>query len=179
MRNRRSIARGILFALFLEVSPGLPDSAFADEFPHLPIPPSDRILTVEEVKNFWINSVQCLPVPPEPSGLHPRAKEQWRDGLRRRQSFVRAVRSGVHDTRAIQVQLRHNARTWRLRGNEDEADTVTKQLRKLREHLARMNALKAQRRSALAQIAATEKLAAIEAELAALRSSCSSGCCSH
>lgn len=157
----------------------LAGSAGAGEFPDLPVPPSDRILTAGEVKNFWVNAVRALPVPNEPSGLHPGAQARWRRNLERRLDFVEAVRAGAHDTRAELVRLEHNREAWRRRGDEAQAAAAANRMRDLREHLARLETLRSQRQAARAQVETARTLEAIEAELAALRASCPHSCCTH
>lgn len=170
----RNTALGVLLASVL-----LAVAAPAGDFPDLVIPPSDRVLSMQEVKNHWINTVRDLPIPRKPNGLHPQARERWRANLQKRQDFIEAVRSGTHDTRAELARLEHNAEAWRRQGNEERAAATTTQLRGLREHLARLELLEVQRQAALAQIEASRQLAAIQAELDALRSSCSHACCAH
>lgn len=145
----------------------------------VPIPPSDRVFTVTEIKNFWVNALRKLPMPKKPSGLHPEAQEEWRRNLNRRRAFVNSVRAGDYDTQAVIVQLGHNTEAWRWRGEEEKAEATLKKLRMRQEHLARMELLEMQRRAATTQIEALENLKAIEIELSALRSSCSHACCTH
>lgn len=151
--------------------------AKAEAFPNLPIKPSERILTSQEVKNGWVNATRALPIPSKPTGLHPKAQAEWRNGLERRKAFILAVESGVHDKRAEVIALEHNIGAWRLRGEEAKAVETEERLRELLEHHARLETLELQRRAALAQITTAERLRAVEAELSALRSSCTHACC--
>lgn len=136
------------------------------------IPPSTRILTTEQVKNYWINSLQHQPVPSKPSGLHPEQQSAWRRNLESLESLIRSVRNGERDTDAKLAQLRHNADAWHQLGNEPEAEAAETKLRVIQGYLALMETLEMQRKAAQSQIDAAERLKGIEAEIAALRASC-------
>ena len=41
----------------------------AEQLPAIPV--SSRILDLEQVKNFWVNTLSRKPIPPKPTGLHP------------------------------------------------------------------------------------------------------------
>lgn len=143
------------------------------------IPPSDRVLSVQEVKNFWINTIKKMPIPNKPTGLHPEKRHQWHAKLEWRKGFISDVRNGVYDTNAKLVQLKHNADAWHRQGNEKKSQVAKVQLREMNEHLARLEVLELQRRAAQAQINAAEKIRALEEEISLLRSSCSHDCCPH
>ncbi|MES2922520.1 MAG: hypothetical protein V4819_13285 [Verrucomicrobiota bacterium] len=155
----------ILLAIGLScVSPGAQD---------LPaIPPSDRILTTESVKNFWLNTLQQQPVPAKPTGLHPEQQAAWQQDLDSRASLIRAIRNGDRNTDAKLAELRHNATAWRQQGNGKDADAAEAKLREIQEHLARLETLEIQRKAAQSQIDAAETLKSIAAEIAAIRECC-------
>lgn len=146
------------------------------------LPPSTRVLTQQEVKNFWINTLRRKAVPDKPSSLRPGELSSWRAMIRRRGSLILAVRNGDYDTPARLVQLRHNIRAWREQGAEEEALAVEAELQKLEEHLSRMRTLAAQRDAAKAQVDAAESLERIESRLSSIETNCDHSCnhsCSH
>lgn len=136
------------------------------------IPPSERILTTESVRNFWINTLQQQPVPAKPTGLHPEKQAAWQRDLDSRESLIKGIRNGDRNIDAKLAQLRHNAAAWRKQGNETEADAAETKLREIQEHLARLETLEIQRKAAQSQIDAAERLKGIEAEISAIRASC-------
>lgn len=136
------------------------------------IPPSTRILTTVQVKSYWVNSLQYLPVPSKPLGLHPQQQSAWQRNLESINSLIRSVRNGDRDTDAKLAQLRHNADAWHQLGNEPEAEAAETKLRLIQGYLALMDTLEMQRRAAQSQIDAAERVKNIEAEIAALRAAC-------
>ena len=167
----RSFPRALTcFGLFL----ALVTFGRAQSFPS--IPASDRVLTTQEVKNFWINKTLRTPVPPKPTGLHPHAQARWSARLRERHSFVEAIRSGQFDTKARLTKLEHNIQAWQTRDNEEKARESERDLRELREHLSRLETLRLQRKAARAQIDAAERVAELEAEIYRLQRLCNSDC---
>ncbi len=136
------------------------------------IPPSERILTIESVRNFWINSLQQQSIPTKPTGLHPEKQAAWQRNLDSRESLITAIRNGDRNIDARLAQLRHNATAWRKQGNETEAEAAEARLREIQEHLALLETLELQRKAAQSQIDAAERLKGIEAEIAAIRASC-------
>jgi hypothetical protein len=133
-------------------------SAWAQDLPT--IPDSDRILTQDEVKNFWINS---LPVAQEPSRLARNYKgliEAYHEQIRSRQSFIAMIQSGEYDLQARIAMLRHNVATYRLKGAEEKAAALEERLEDLeivaqQQEKERANVERQER-----LIAATERLAA-------------------
>ena len=142
------------------------------------IPASDRILTVEQVRNFWINSLLRKPIPPKPSGLYPRQQATWRYQLATRQAAITAIESNQYATEARMAQLSHNSAAWRRRGNEVEANKCDAELRKIELHLAELETLSMQRAAAQAQIDAAERIKQLEATISSL-SQCHDHCSSH
>lgn len=156
----------LLFRLILCLM--LPGSLRASDF--LPaIPPSDRVITVQEVRNFWINQLLRLPIPTKPSGLYPQEQAAWRSRLNARKATLTAIESGHYGTEAKIVQLTHNAHAWRLKGNETEAKKAETELRNIELHLAKLATLSLQREAAQAQIDSAERIRAIEAEVSTCR----------
>lgn len=146
------------------------------------LPPSTRVLSQQEVKNFWINTLRRKAVPDKPSSLRPGELAAWKGMIRRRGSLILAIRNGEHDTPARLVQLRHNIRAWREQGADAEALAVEAELQKLEEHLSRMRTLAAQRDAAEAQVDAAESLDRIEAKLSTIDTTCNHSCsqsCGH
>ena len=136
------------------------------------IPPSERILTTDSVKNFWLNSLQQQPIPTKPTGLHPEKQEVWQRELDSRESLIKAIRNGERNIDAKLAQLRHNAAAWRRQGNETEAEAAEAKHREIQEHLVLLEILELQRKATKAQIDSAEALKGIEAEIAAIRQSC-------
>lgn len=136
------------------------------------IPPSERILTTESVKNFWINTLQNQPVPAKPTRLHPEQQAAWQRDLDSRESLIRSIRNGDRNIDAKLAQLGHNAAAWRRQGNETEAEAAEAKAREIHIYLARLATLELQRKAAQSQIDAVERLKNIEAEIAAIRASC-------
>lgn len=136
------------------------------------IPPSGRILTTGDVKNYWLNTLQNQPVPPKPTGLHPERQAGWQRDLDSRESMIRSIRKGDRNIDAKVAELTHNAEAWRRQGNEKEAEAAETKLREIRRHLALLETLELQRQAARSQIDAAERLKGIEARIAELRASC-------
>ena len=147
--------------------------------PNLSIPPSDRVLSVQEVKNFWINTTRMQRIPREPSRLHPDARAKWKRLVAQRQDFIEAIRSGDLDTEAELAQLKHNTVAWRLQGHPEKSEASSRKRRELETHLARLQSLSAQRLAALAQADAAVQIRRLDAERLAMRSSCQKACCTR
>lgn len=144
-RMNPRLLNGLLLCLLL------PTSLRASEF--LPaIPPSDRVITVQEVRNFWINQLLRLPIPAKPSGLYPQEQAAWRSRLNARKATLTAIETGHYGTEAKIAQLTHNAHAWRLKGNETEAKKAETELRSIELQLAKQETLRLQREAAQAQI---------------------------
>ena len=140
------------------------------------IPDSGRILTLENVKNFWANSLLLSPLPPEPGGLHPAGKLEWNALVERRRTLFYEIKAGSRNIEARLAQLTHNAHTHRQLGRTAEALVVQLEYQSLAEHVARLEVLEAERQTALAQAEAARAVQRIEAEIACLRSQCTQSC---
>ena len=149
---------GILLAAATPVDAGMPV-----------IPPSERILSLDEVKNFWIHSLRGRPIPPKPSGLYPERIAAWRSALRSRRDRIEAIRGGIHDTEARLAQLAHNAEAHRRRGDEAGRHRSERELFELREHLATLAKLQAERRAAQDLSRAARQVDALASEVSSLR----------
>lgn len=103
--TRNIVMGAFLVSALLGAAAAVAAAETAGDFPDLPIPPSDGVLTGQEVKNIWISAVKDLPIPRKPNGLHLRAQERCRANLQKRQAFINAVRAGTHDTRAELARL--------------------------------------------------------------------------
>lgn len=133
------------------------------------IPPSDRILSLEQVRNFWINSIRGARMPPRPNGLHPKEQEKWDRQLAERRRLVRAIREGTHDTRAQLARLEHNAAAWDRLGDDTRAAQAEERLHALREHLAKLAELEERRRLWVKLGESLDRIDALEAEISSLR----------
>jgi hypothetical protein len=112
------------------------------------IPPSSRVLRVEEVKNFWINKLARTPVPRKPNGLYPKQQAAWQSVFNRINQTIRSVQHGDYDDEALLTMLRHNAAAWRLLGNAEKAKMAEQELREIELHGAQLATLAAQRDAA-------------------------------
>ncbi|MEM9238307.1 MAG: hypothetical protein AAGB14_16165, partial [Verrucomicrobiota bacterium] len=61
------------------------------------IPASDRILSSQEVKNYWLNVLHRKPLPPKSTGLHPQKQQARQDEIVRRRKLISGIRAGSHD----------------------------------------------------------------------------------
>ncbi len=139
----------------------------ASDFPA--IPDSTRILSREEVKNFWVNHLRRRPLPPRPNGLHPERQRAWDQAIAQRRSRIRAIRNGHHDTRAQLVRLEHNAEAWDRLGLPEQAKEVEARLYTLREHLATIAKLEAEKRLWIRLGEALDRIDELEREISNLR----------
>ena len=101
----------------------------AEDATFLRMPPvGDRPLELEEVRNYWINS---LPVPEEPRINTRGYVEAWRrycDRLDRRRRLVEQISDGRFDAEAQRFALEHN-REWSLRqGDRERAEALSREL---------------------------------------------------
>ena len=143
------------------------------------LPEADRILTMEEVKNYWINHLRQSPVPPKPNGLHPEDQRAWQADIETRKSLIQSIRNGDYDIHAKLAQLHQNANFWKTRKNDSDAEAAEGKIRELQEYLARLETLETLRKAAQSQIDAADRLKTIEAEISAIRRSCSEHDSSH
>lgn len=106
------------------------------------VPRSERVLSEEDVKDFWITRLRSMPFPPpEPGELEGESERE----LARRKALTQEIREGLHDVAARLVSLNHNVEAWIRRGNLDEAARTEERLVRLRERLARLAELEARR----------------------------------
>lgn len=122
------------------------------------IPPSNRILSVKQVTNYWVNTLLSTRLPPQPNGLYPKKQQAWKSMCYQYNSKIRSIQNGNYNDEAQCVQLAHNAAAWRILGNEQEALKCESHLRSLQLHHAKIATLGMQRNAAHAQIQAAETL---------------------
>jgi hypothetical protein len=163
---RRPISMPLRAILLLCCCAILPLSA--ESLPELPA--SDRVLTEAEVKNFWVNTIRNRPVPAMPTRLYPEKQARWRSLIEERRNVMEAIRGGSYDTEARMACLDHNVEAWKLRGDPAQAWEAEKQLIRLREHLAKLDTLRAQKDAAEKVSAMASHVSALQAEIDSLRS---------
>lgn len=134
------------------------------------IPASDRVLTREEVKNFWMNHIQRSPLPPKGTGLHPDVQRAHAQAKVDRAKLIQRIKAGDFDTRAQLARLEHNVDALEKLGDMEAAKATEERLHKLREHLATLAKLQADRELAKRASEALDRIAALEAEIATLES---------
>ena len=139
----------------------------AAEFPC--VPGSDRVLSTLEVKNFWVNHLQNQPLASKPTRLHPEQEESRQREISRRQGLIQAIRSGQHDIAARLVCLSHNVEAWTRQGDEAKAFEAERQLLLVREHVAKIATLEAQREAAVKLGEAADRVIEMDAELQRLK----------
>jgi hypothetical protein len=135
----------------------------AANFPN--VPRSDRVLTTSGVKNFWVNHLRDQP----PTRLHPEMEEAREREIARRSDLIAAIRGGQHDLAARLVCLSHNVEAWTRLGNDSKAYEAERQLLTVREHVARIATLEAQREAAIKLGQAADRVAEMDAELQRLK----------
>ena len=155
----------LLRGLLLSLCACLPLAA--ESLPRLPA--SDRVLTEAEVKNFWLNTIRQRPVPPTPSRLYPEHRQRRQHLIEERADLMHAIRGGSYDIEARLACLQHNVAAWKARGNPDKAWETEKQLLRLREHVAKLDTLQAQKAAAEKVSATADEVAALKAEIEQLR----------
>ena len=153
----------LLFSLLL-----ISTSSGQQNFPQ--IPPSDRILTVTEVQNYWVHQLSNKPLPKKPTGLHPEKQAKWRNFVAQRNSFIASIQAGQFKTKATLAQLRHNSAAYTALKQDDEAAKTLAQLRDLEAHLEKMKTLRLQQDAAKKELADSKKLAALRNEISQLES---------
>lgn len=139
----------------------------AADFPT--VPPSDHILTTIEVKDFWVNHLRNQPLAPRPTRLYPEKEAARLREIARRSGLIEAIRMGQHDLAARLVCLSHNVEAWTRRGEDTKAYEAERQLLTVREHVARVATLEAQREAAVKLGAAADRVVEMDAELQRLR----------
>ena len=135
-----------------------------------PIPASARILTLEEVQNYWVNQLSKKPLPKKPTGLHPEKQAQWRTIVAQRNSFIASIQAGQCKTRATLAQLRHNSAAYTALKQDDKAKKTTAQLQDLEVHLENIKTLRLQQEAARKELADSKKLDALQNRIDQLES---------
>ena len=79
------------------------------------------------------------------------------------------IRSGQHDLAARLVCLSHNVEAWTRQGNDAKSDECETRLIRLREHVAKLATLEAQREAAVKVGAAADRMADLAAEIQRLK----------
>lgn len=133
------------------------------------VPPSDRVLTVQEVKSFWVNRLRSQPLPPKVTLLHPEKDAARRAEIHRRQALMEEIRIGQHDLAARLVCLSHNVEAWSRLGDEPKSEASEQRLIRLREHVAKLATLEAQRAAAVKVGEAADRMALMTEEIQQLK----------
>ncbi len=94
------------------------------------VPRSDRVLTVNEVKRFWIDRLGTR------SSEAPQRRMESADKSRETE-VADEIRSGHHDVAARLVCLSHNIEAWTRLGNMEKAQESRRKLLRLRQCLAK------------------------------------------
>jgi hypothetical protein len=143
------------------------------------VPPSDRVLSTEEVKNYWLNAIPKKKLPPKANGLHPEDQAHRERVIQQRKNLMQQVRQGVHDTDAKLATLAHNVDAHTKRGEDQKAKHAEERLFALREHLSKLATLEVQRETARKLAEAHDQIAGLESEISALRQTISSQTCTN
>lgn len=137
------------------------------------IPESDRMLSTEEVKNFWIHQIRKALLGSRPLGLEPEKQKKWDALVAKRKGQIAAIKRGSYDNEARLAQLRHNAEAWKRLGNLEKSRGANQQMMELEVHLAQLEALEADKKKseeeAKAAQASVEHMKRLESEIKALR----------
>ena len=132
------------------------------------IPNSYRVITVEQVKNYWIAKLPRALQPSRLSRNYAQENSLYHQRVGERHRLIREIRAGRHDYQAKVVMLRHNIVAWRLRGDNDKVLELGEELEALEKaEAAKRQEQRARRVGGDAEaerlerlIAATERLAA-------------------
>lgn len=116
------------------------------------IPASTRILAIDQVENFWVNTLLRKTVPSKPSGLHPERQAAWQRALDDRRATILSVTHGYRENEARLAMLAHNSGAWRRLGNEQAAVAADAELRRWAKHLSVMDTLAVWREVGQSQI---------------------------
>ncbi|MCW1926509.1 hypothetical protein OKA05_28415 [Luteolibacter arcticus] len=133
------------------------------------VPPSDRVLTVEQVKTFWVTRLRSQPLPAKVTPLHPERNTARRAEIQRRRGLMEEIRAGHHDLAARLVCLSHNVDAWSRLGDEPKSDASEQRLIRLREHVAKLATLEAQREAAVKVGEAADRMVARGEEIQRLK----------
>ncbi|MEK7951100.1 hypothetical protein [Luteolibacter soli] len=133
------------------------------------MPPSDRVLTVEQVKTFWVSRLRSEALPSKSTALHPEKDAARRSEIHRRRGLMEEIRAGHHDLAARLVCLSHNVEAWSRLGDEPKSDAAEQRLIRLREHVAKLATLEAQREAAVKVGEAADRMIARSEEIQQLK----------
>ena len=142
------------------------------------IPASTRILTTEEVQNYWFNTLRNQPRPKRPSGLYPLQQRMWDREREAEKARLRAILNGKYQSEALLAALTHNVEVYRALEKWEALAATQSEIQRILEHRSKMAALEAQRQSAERVANAAEReasaaeRAASAAEQAAARPEC-------
>lgn len=168
---------GVIFHRVIPLFLSALSPLMAADFPV--VPASNRVLSVDEVKNFWIHSIKAEPLPPKPTRLYPEKQAARARVIAQRRSLIEEVRSGQHDLAARLVSLSHNVEAWTRLGDDRKSLEAEQRLLMLREHIAKLATLEAQRSAAVKVGEAADRVTELSDEIQRLKSllaaSCSSG----
>jgi hypothetical protein len=139
----------------------------AADFPVVPL--SDRVLTVEQVKTFWVKRLRSQALPPQATPYHPERNPVRRTEIQRRRGLTEEIRAGHHDLAARLVCLSHNVEAWSRLGDEPKSDAAEQRLIRLREHVAKLATLEAQREAAVKLGDAADRMVAMSEEIQQLK----------
>jgi len=133
------------------------------------VPASDKVLTADGVKTFWVESLRSQPLPPKSTRLHPEKNAARKASISRRRGLMKEIRAGQHDLAARLVCLSHNVEAWGRQGNDLKSYETELQLLRLREHVAKIATLEAQREAAIKVGEAADRVGQMDAEIQRLR----------
>ncbi|MEP4076817.1 hypothetical protein [Haloferula sp.] len=143
------------------------------------IPESNRVLTSDEVKNYWLNAIPKMELPAKGNGLHPEQQAKRERKIEQRKTLMREIKSGKYDVDAKLASLSHNVVAHTQLGETDKAKMSEERLYLLREHLSKLATLKAQRDIAEKLSEATDQIASLKAEISSLEQTINSQTCSN
>ncbi|BCX48483.1 hypothetical protein HAHE_23910 [Haloferula helveola] len=161
-----------LFCLLIGLTPLARASGALPE-----IPRSDRVLSLDEVKNYWINTLCRAPLPAKGNGLHPEQQQRRVAAEQQILDRIRQIREGKHDTAAQLARLAHNADAYDKLGDAAAAGETEARLFALREHLAKLAKLEAERALAEKLDEELDRIDSLEAEISSLKSQINSLSC--
>ena len=119
--------RAIILTLLLSAAIVFQSSAV--ELPE--IPKSERVLSLQEVKNFWVNK---LPSPKEPSRLdrdYHKLIVSHHQQVGERHRLIQAIKAGKYDQLAKIVMLEHNITAYMLKKDNAKVTELSAELNQL------------------------------------------------
>lgn len=140
------------------------------------LPPSDRVLSREEVKNFWIHHLRRSPLPPRGNGLHPEKQQRHAAAKEAILRQIARIHLGHFDIQARLAQLEHNVEAHERRGETDLAETTEIRLFRLREHLLNLARLEAEIELARKLDDHLDRIDALESQIDTLRQQIQTDC---